>query len=178
ISAPALSSPFSDSRRYLPRCPCGSIRRTIRGCANVDRPEIGSFFRTPDVSPRQSGERCTSNDVRLRPPPPERGLTARSGRILHLILVAEKVVELVQRLDQEIVDREPDRSAPIRITPEQACTGLRRFVGPMILMAQDPDHIGMIFVMAREGADAAGKQEFLFVLHITQQGFQAITTHE
>ena len=54
----------------------------------------------------------------------------------------------LQRLDQEIVDREPDRSAPIRIIPEQACTGLRRFIGPMILMAHDHDHIGMIFVMA------------------------------
>ena len=87
-------------------------------------------------------------------------------------------MELLQRLDQEIVDREPDRSAPIRITPEQACTGLRRFVGPMMLMAHDRDHIGMIFVMARRGADAAGRQEFLFGPHIIQQGFQAITTHE
>jgi hypothetical protein len=46
----------------------------------------------------------------------------------------------------------------------------------MMLMAHD--HIGMLFVMARRGADAAGRQEFLFVPHIIQQGFQAITIHE
>jgi hypothetical protein len=38
--------------------------------------------------------------------------------------------------------------------------------------------MGMIFVIAREDTDAAGRQEFLFVLHITQYGFQAITIHE
>jgi len=48
----------------------------------------------------------------------------------------------------------------------------------MMLMAHDRDHIGMLFVMARRGADAAGGQEFLFVPHIIQQGFQAITIHE
>jgi len=47
-----------------------------------------------------------------------------------------------------------------------------------MLMAQDRDHMGMLVVIAREDADAAGRQELLFVLHITQQGFQAITTHE
>ena len=105
-------------------------------------------------------------------------MTARSGRILHLILVAEKVVELLERLDQEIVDRESDRSAPIRITPEQACTGFRWVVGHTMLMSHDQDHIGIIFVIVREGADAVGRQEFLFVQHITQHGFEPITTHE
>ena len=105
-------------------------------------------------------------------------MPARSGRIFHLILVAENVVELLGRLDQEIVDRESDRSAPIRISPEQACTGFRWVVGHTMLMSQDQDHIVMIFVIVREGADAVGRQEFPFVQHITQHGFQPITTHE
>ena len=87
-------------------------------------------------------------------------------------------MKLLQRLDQEIVDRKPDRSAPIRIASKQTGAGLRRFVVHAMFMAHDRDDIGMIFVIARESPNAVGRQKFLFVQQVPQDGFQPIATHE
>ena len=46
--------------------------------------------------------------------------SAGSRRALHLEIVAIKVVVSLQRFDDQIINRHPDRSAPIRIAPENA----------------------------------------------------------
>ena len=45
---------------------------------------------------------------------------ARAGGALDFEIVAQVVVELLQRLDQQIIHRKPDRPAPVRIAAEQA----------------------------------------------------------
>ena len=43
-------------------------------------------------------------------------------------VVAVVVVELLERLDQQVVDREPDRAAPVRVAAEQSRPRLGRLV--------------------------------------------------
>ena len=49
----------------------------------------------------------------------------RAGRAFHLEIVAEVVVELLQRFDQQVVDREPDRPAPVGVAAEQRRWSIR-----------------------------------------------------
>src|SRR5689334_5014575 len=44
---------------------------------------------------------------------PQREVLSRCGRILNFEIVAEVVMELLQRFDDEVVHREPDRPAPV-----------------------------------------------------------------
>ena len=69
-----------------------------------------------------------------------------SGRALDGESVAVVVMELLQRLDQEIVDRKPDRPAPVGVAAEQARRRLGRLVADFVSRAvhvaadtDDPD---------------------------------------
>ena len=59
---------------------------------------------------------------------PEVQLLTRAGGALHREVVAEPVVVLLQRLDEQIVDGKPDRTAPVGIAAEIARQRLRRGV--------------------------------------------------
>src|SRR5688572_31262528 len=50
----------------------------------------------------------------------DRAQPAGAGRALHAEVVAVVVMKLLQRLDDEVVHREPDRAAPVRVAAEQA----------------------------------------------------------
>ena len=68
-----------------------------------------------DEAPRQVG-----GDV-AQPEP-----AARARRVLDGELVAERLVPAQHRLDEQVVDREPDRAAPVRVAAEQAASSTRR----------------------------------------------------
>ena len=51
---------------------------------------------------------------------------ARAGRALDLQLVAVEVVVALERLDQQVVDRKPDRPAPVGVAAEQPGVATRR----------------------------------------------------
>ena len=87
-------------------------------------------------------------------------------------------MEFLERFDQEIVDGKPDRSTPIRIAAEESRARFGRFIVHSMVHAHRRQDIGMIFVIAREGADAIGRQEFLFVQHVPQHGFQPVAVHQ
>src|SRR5712691_3387462 len=57
--------------------------------------------------------------------------------------IAVKVVQLLQRLDQQVVDRKPDGAAPVRVTPEQPGAGLRRLVIHPVFRAVDREDVRM-----------------------------------
>src|SRR5207244_2906063 len=79
---------------------------------------------------------------------------AGAGRALDLQVVAEEVVELLERLDQQVVDREPDRPPPVRVAAEEARRRLGRLVVHAVLGALDLQHVGMLAMVARQRADA------------------------
>src|SRR5215475_7910462 len=55
---------------------------------------------------------------------PEIHASARSRRALDRQPLAQEPVELLERLDEEVVHREPDRPAPVRVAAEERDRGL------------------------------------------------------
>ena len=73
---------------------------------------------------RRDSSAATSHSVIMLP---------RAGRAFDLEVVAEVVMELLQRFDQQEVHREPDRPAPVGIAAEQSGARIRRLVVDAIL---------------------------------------------
>src|SRR5262244_1482311 len=51
-----------------------------------------------------------------------------AGGALDAEVIAIVVMELLQRFDDEEIDRKPDRSAPVRVAAEQSAVGFARLV--------------------------------------------------
>src|SRR2546426_5399088 len=69
-----------------------------------------------------------------------------AGRARHLERIAVEVVELLERLDQEIVHREPDGAPPVRVAPEEPAGGLGWLVVDPVLHPVDPQHVRVVAV--------------------------------
>src|SRR5262245_18123319 len=84
---------------------------------------------------------------------------SRPGRAFDLEVVTVAIVREVrviflQRFDDQEVDREPHRPAPIRVASEQPGLRPRRLVIYTVLDALDVDLIGVVLMEARKRADA------------------------
>ena len=60
-------------------------------------------------------------------------IPAGAGGAFDLEIVAVVVMELLQRLDDQVVDREPDRPAPVRVAAEHARIRFARLVATVKL---------------------------------------------
>jgi hypothetical protein len=81
---------------------------------------------------------------------------ARAGRELDLEVVAVEVVVALERFDDQEVDREPHRAAPVRVAAEQAGVRLGGRVLDRVLAAGELDAIGLRLVDARQRAQPKG----------------------
>src|SRR5215475_12082480 len=93
---------------------------------------------------------------------PEVHHLSRPGRAFDLEVVAvaivrEVLVIFLQRFDDQEVDREPHRPAPIRVAAEQPGLRLGRLVIYTVLDALDVDLIRVVLMEARKRADAIGR---------------------
>src|SRR5437660_6178823 len=70
---------------------------------------------------------------------------SRSSRELDFEVVAEVVVKLLQRLDEQVVRREPDRAAPVGVATKQPC---RRFAGLIVHAVLITFHMQVISIVA------------------------------
>src|SRR5437016_2764213 len=104
----------------------------------------------------------------------ERELPAGAGGKLHREALAQVMVELLQRLDQEVVDREPDRPPPVGVAAEQPARRLRRLVADPIFGAVDLQHVGLVAVHAGERADAIRREELSLVQQAAQDPAQLV----
>src|SRR5476649_1323135 len=84
-----------------------------------DRPlAVGLPRKEPDDAARQ-----------LIRDPGDRDVTPRSGRAFDLEIVAVIAMETAERGDDEEIERQPDRAAPVRVAAELARRRLSRAVG-------------------------------------------------
>src|SRR5215470_18964951 len=90
----------------------------------------------------------------LRGDLPEVQPRAGAGRELDLQGVAVEVVELLQRLEQQIVHRKPDRPAPVRVAAEYAARRLGRLVVDPMVQAVHVQDVWVVLVIPRHPADA------------------------
>ena len=87
-------------------------------------------------------------------------------------------MELLQRLDQQVVHREPDRAPPVRVAAEDPGGGLGRLVVHAVLDAVDRQHVGMVAVVARERADAVGREELVAIQHVGEHADELRPPHD
>src|SRR6516165_5839496 len=80
-----------------------------------------------------------------------------------LEVVAVVVMELLQRFDQEIIDREPDRTAPVGVAAEQATIGLGWLITHGELVAIAREAVRVILVTLGERPNAIGGENCGFI---------------
>src|SRR6185295_7165157 len=78
----------------------------------------------------------------------------RAGRALDPQAVAVEVVVALERLHDEVVQREPHGPAPVRVAPEERAGRLAGRVGDAVLRAVGAEHVRAVAVDARHGAEA------------------------
>src|SRR5262245_34908865 len=88
---------------------------------------------------------------------------------LNLEVVAVVVVELLERFDDQVIDRHPDRSAPIRVSAKESRGGFAGLIFDREPLPIPLERIWTIAVVLREGTYAIVGQEFRFVEHSTEQ---------
>ena len=102
----------------------------------------------------------------------------RTGRTLNAEVVAEVVMKLLQRLDDEKVHREPDRAAPVGVAAEQRRVGLRWCIAHREIQAVHPEHVGLALVHLRHRAHAEVGEELVRVEHAHQQLLHAMSAQQ
>src|SRR5207253_7339675 len=89
---------------------------------------------------------------------PEGHLLAGAGRELYLERGTHEVIELLQRLDEQVGDWEPDRPAPVRVAPEQPGGRFAGFVVHLVLVPVHRHPERTIAMDLGEGANAVRRQ--------------------
>src|SRR5437588_7229260 len=94
-----------------------------------------------------------------------------------LEVFAVVVMKLLQGLDKEIIHREPDGAAPVRIAAEYCRHGFPRFIRDTADIAVDLHFVWMVFVKARQSAHAIRGKEFVFVQHRSEEHTSELQSH-
>ena len=122
--------------------------------------ELVGSRRTPGGGRRASAGRCRSAGGASSSATSARSSSVPDpGRVLDVEVVAEVAVRSAQSLDDEVVDREPDRSAPVGVAAEQAGGRLAGLVVDACRHAAEVDVQGMVAwcsARARAGRAATG----------------------
>ena len=132
-------------------------------CAE-DRP---AFIRPAQKDPHQPPGDFARNLPQISHP-------AGTRRALHLVAIAQIEMKFLQGLDEQEIDREPDRSTPVRVAAEEAGGGLGRLVVYSVVAPVDRERIRVSEMMAGEGANAVRGKELLFVQHVAQHSTQPV----
>src|SRR5204863_352174 len=83
-------------------------------------------------------------------------------------------MELLQGLNDEEVDRKPDRPAPVRVAPEQPAVGFGRLVADGKIHAVVPVHVGRMLVDPGQCTHAVRGKELGLVQHSRQETLHAV----
>src|SRR5262249_54053930 len=101
-------------------------------------------------------------------------VSPRSCRKLELKIITEVAMVFAQRLDDQEVDREPDRASPVRVPPVDRTARLARLVGDHTAEARE----GMGFVFLGERADSVIGEELIRVEQASQDALQLVSVGE
>src|SRR6266511_1600191 len=86
---------------------------------------------------------------------------------------AVEVVIALERLDEEVVDREPDRTAPVGDASEDPGRAFGGVIIDAMLHAPDPEHVRLLRVNAGNRPDAVGRQELFLVEQVPEDLLEA-----
>ena len=91
----------------------------------------------------------------------ERERVPAAGRVLDLEVVAEEPVVALEGADHEVVEREPDRPAPVGVAAEHRRRRLGRLVVDRRPDPLDVELVGVLAVVRRHRAQAVRRQELV-----------------
>jgi hypothetical protein len=97
---------------------------------------------------------------------------AGPGWALHLQAVTVEVVVTFQGLNEQVIDREPHRAAPVGVAAEEAGCGLAGLVVHPIFLAVETEDVRLVLMNPRKGADAVGREELLLIEHVAQDALK------
>src|SRR5262249_44834797 len=100
---------------------------------------------------------------------------AGAGRAFHLQGVPVIEVVILQRTDEKVVYRKPDRSAPVRVTAQKAVVRLAGQVFDRKLLAIDAENVRVLQVIARQRPYSVIRQELFLVKQAPQHGGQPVS---
>src|SRR5215471_17215378 len=83
-------------------------------------------------------------------------------------------METTQGVNQKVVDREPNRAAPVGVAAKEPCTRFSRLVVDRVRGAIEIQDVRMIQVTARDSPDAERREEFILVKHNMQNLLQLL----
>ncbi len=138
---------------------------------------LQSGSRSKRFSPPNTGRRpFSSHEKEARQPPGElvgdlcqRQAPARSRRTLDAVVVPEVLVERAQRLDQQVVDRKPDRTRASWSCRRRAAYATRRARSRRDgwRPARSTTN-GWLLVVPRQRADAERREELALIEHVAE----------
>src|SRR4029077_1219969 len=99
---------------------------------------------------------------------PQRHHLPRTSRAFDLKGIAQVMMELLKRFDEQKVHGEPDRPSPIGIAAEESGRGFARLVVHSILHAVGAENIWLLMVDPRNRPDAVRREEFPLIEHHSQ----------
>ncbi len=102
----------------------------------------------------------------------DRAVAAGSGRAFHLEVVAVVVMELLQRLDDEIVDRKPDRPAPVGIATEHSGVRFGRQILHAVLHPSDVQDVRVVEMIPGKRPNAVRAKEFVLAEQVRQHALK------
>src|SRR5712664_2622830 len=109
---------------------------------------------------------------------PEIGFAAGMRGALNFEIFPEVVVKFLERFHKQIVDRKPNRPAPVRISAEQARRGFGRLVIDAVRISVHVNFVRMVLMEARKGAHAVRRKEFRFIQHAAEHALELLAVHE
>ena len=98
-----------------------------------------------------------------------------TGGELDFEIVAQVVMKLLQRLDQQIIHREPDRPTPVGIAAEQSGGRLAGLVVDAMLHAVDRQLVRIVAMELRQRANAVGREKLVLIQHELENAAQLVS---
>src|ERR1043166_174704 len=102
----------------------------------------------------------------------------RAGGAFDFEIITVVMMEALKRFDEQVIDRHPDWSAPIRVAAEKSA---QRFAGPVAnfqLTALTYEAIRIVLVTFRKRTHAVVGKEFRLVQQTPQQALHAMSAQE
>ena len=112
------------------------------------------------IETRRAARSAATSRRRIRRPEPVGYSTVN--------VLAQRLVPAQQRLDEQVVDREPDRAAPVRVAAEQVRRRLARLVVDRRGDALDLDLERLVEVAPRQRAQPVRRQERVLGQHLAE----------
>ena len=128
--------------------PCRNIPFTLvpRGNISVTR-ALAIFIRQEDA--REPARKLLRNFLECKH-------FLRTYWTLYFQLIAVEMVVAFECLDDQVIDREPNRAAPVRVAPEEVAGAFAgHVIHPMFLVPGDED-VGLVAMDARDRAQTVG----------------------